>query len=313
MSESEDQRAQRASAASESEIALYVQDPSSKVIKALLENRSLSEEHILIIAHRKTLPSDVFDAIFRDKRWAESYPVRLALARNPKTPLFTALAICRFLRLFDLAELARNHLLPVLYRKKVEAIVIEKIPTLALGIKKTLAKVSSGEILLALIQDGYPEVVRQCLENPHLIEAHLYRVISRKTTMPATIRTIADHKNWTCRYHIKFALLRNEHTPLSRSVFFLPDIKTADLRELYRDPHLPSGIRPSLHRELLERGEDPRMFAISEEDPIYEIEENEMEELDREMRGFETQRGNGLRKTPGPEHEEKDALPEDPD
>ena len=287
MGERDDERTERAATAPDEEIRLYVHDPSARVIKALLGNRFLCEEHILIIANRKNLPSEVLESIFRDKRWTDSYPVRLALARNPKTPLFTALSIARFLRLFDLAELARNHHLPVLFRRKLEAIVIDKIPTLASGIKKTLAKVSAGEILLALIQDGYPDIVRQCLENPHLVEAHLYKVISRKTTTAGTIRTIADHRNWTCRYHIKYALLRNEHTPLARSVLFLPDMKTADLKDLYRDPHLPPGIRPSLHRELMERGEDPRAVPLPDEEPIYEIGEGDLEELDRELREYQ--------------------------
>ena len=243
-------------------------------------NANITEEHVVIIANRKNLPAEVLDLIFRDKRWTDSYPVRLALAKNPKTPLFSAISIARFLRLFDLAEIARNHFLPVVFRKKVEAIVIEKIPTLALGVKKTLAKIAAGEILLALIQDGYPEVVRLCLANPHLIEAHLYRVISRKTTTSGTIRTIAEQASWTSRYHIKFALLRNEHTPLVHAVTFLTGIKTADLKELYRDRQLPVSVRPHIHHELMERGEDPEMLQMATEDIIFEIEEEELSELE---------------------------------
>jgi len=282
MADGEEQRIALAANAAENEITLLVHDLSPRVIRALLENRNITEEHILIIANRKNLPAEVLDRIFRDRRWTESYPVRLALAKNPKTPLFTALSIARFLRLFDLADLARNHFLPVIYRKKLEAIVIEKIPTLAFGIKKTLAKVAAGEILLALIQDGYPEVVRLCLDNPHLVEAHLYRIISRKTTTPGTVRTIAEHGSWTSRYHIKFALLRNEHTPLVRSVQFLPALKLADLRELYRDRQLPPGVRPFIHRELLERGEDPSLLHAENEELVFEIDERELEEMERQ-------------------------------
>ncbi len=287
MLEPERNRMELAAAAPKEEVTLFVHDPSPKVVMALLGNRNITEEHILIIANRKNLPPEVLTEIFRDTRWSESYPVRLALAKNPKTPLFTALSIARFLRLFDLAGLARNHLIPVIYRRKLEAIVIAKIPTLALGVKKTLAKVAAGEILLSLIQDGYPDVVKICLDNPHLVEAHLFKVISRKTTTPGTIRTIAESKTWTFRYHIKFALIRNEHTPLARSVLFLPDLKLFDLKELYRDPQLPVGVKPHIHRELLERGEDPERLGRDEEEHIYEITEDELEDLEREIRGYE--------------------------
>ncbi len=288
MLESENKRTELAASAQEKELTLLVHDPSPKVIMAMLDNRNVTEEHILIIVNRKNLPPEVLNAIFRDKRWSESYPVRLALAKNPKTPLFTALSIARFLRLFDLAELARNHFIPVIYRRKLEALVIEKIPSLALGVKKTVARVAGGEILLALIKDGYPEVVKNCLENPRLVEAHLYKIISRKTTTPATIRTIAEDRNWSCRYHVKFALIRNAHTPLARSVLFLPDLKLLDLKELFRDPLLPQEVKPFIHRELVDRGEDPEHLGQDEAERIFEIEESDIADIERELQMYET-------------------------
>jgi len=297
MLDTEETRAARAASASDEEIALFVHDPSSKVVLALFENRNLTEDHVLIIANRKNLSPEVLNTLVKDTRWSDSYPVRFALAKNPKTPLFAALSIARFLRLFDLAALARNHLLPVIYRKKLEAIVIEKIPTLPLGVKKTLAKVAAGEILISLIKDGYPDVIKHCLENPHLVEAHLYKVISHKMTTPGTIRTIAESRNWTFRYHIKFALIRNEHTPLARSALFLPDIKTGDLKELYRDPHLPPGVRPFIHRELLERGEDPERLSGTDEEIIFVIDDKEIEDIETEMRTYDG--GDGRQKGAG--------------
>jgi hypothetical protein len=287
MTESEGKRLELAASAQEDVLTLLVHDPSPKVIMAILENRNVTEEHILIIANRKNIPSEVLSEIFRDKRWSGSYPVRLALAKNPKTPLFTALSIARFLRLLDLVVLARNHLIPVIYRRKLEAIVIEKIPSLALGVKKTMARMAGGEILLALIKDGYPEVVKNCLENPSLVEAHLYKIISHQTTRAGTIRTIAEDRNWSCRYHVKFALIRNEHTPLARSVLFLPDLKLLDLKALYRDPLLPTGVKPFIHRELVERGEDPERLGRDEGERIFKIEESDLEDIEREMRSYD--------------------------
>jgi hypothetical protein len=275
MEDSVASRLARASVADETEIALFLQDPAPQVINALLENPRLTEEHALALASRKNLQPELLEAIFRNRRWSESYPVKLALAKNPKTPLFTALSIARFLRLFDLADIARSHHLPVLYRKKLEAIVVEKIPALPLGVKKSLARIAAGDILLALLQDGYPEVVRTCLGNPHLVEANLYKVINRKMTTASTIRTISENRTWCCRYQIKFALIRNEHTPLSRTVVFLSDLKLYDLVELYRDPLLPDPVRPAVHRELLERGQDPDDLREPQEAHIYEIDDSD--------------------------------------
>ncbi len=268
MSDTLDERIEQASAAKEEEVALFVHDPSPRVVRALLANRRVGEQQILIIANRKNLPGDVLETIAKDKRWAESYPIRLALARNPKTPLFVALSISRYLRLFDLAELGRSHFLPLTFRHKIENIIREKIPTMPLGIKRTLAKISSGNVLLTLVQDRDAGVVKACLHNPHLVEAHLFKVITRHDSAPGTIRMISEHEKWSSRYTIRLALLRNTHAPLARCIRFLEDIKTLDLKDLYGDTSVPTGIKPYIHNELMVRGAD---VEKEEEERVYEI------------------------------------------
>ncbi|HSA77884.1 MAG TPA: hypothetical protein VLG72_03395, partial [Nitrospirota bacterium] len=235
---------------------------------------------VLIIANRKNVPANILEMIAKDKRWAESYPVRLALARNPKAPLSISLSIARYLRLFDLEEISRCHFIPLAFRRKVETIIIERIPTLPLGNKKTLAKKSAGNVLLKLLQDGDPDVVQLCLNNPHLVEGHLYKVISRVDTVAQTIRMIAMHPNWSSRPPIRFSLARNGHTPLSLSVRFLKSMKIMDLRELYADPSVAVTIKPFVYRELWERGQQPEKVG---EEQVYEIDEEEMEALDAEV------------------------------
>lgn len=284
MTESEAIREQQAVTASAEEISPLGHDPSPRVIKALLENRNISEEDVQIIASRKNLPGEILESIAKDRRWAKSYPIRLELARNPKTPLFAALSIVRYLRLMDQVQLTRNTSLPVIFRQKVEALIMEKVPTMAMGVKRSLAKISAGNVLLKLIQDGYPEVVRLCLGNPCLVEAHLYRIINRAATGPAAIRLIAEHANWSNRYYIRYALVRNRHTPLARSVIFLSGMKTEDLKELYIDPTLPPDIQPCVHRELRDRGEDTdKALCAADEEQVFEFGEEEAQDIEREM------------------------------
>lgn len=277
MTDSVELRIEQALSAREEEISRFLHDSSPKVVRALLGNKHLTEDDVLVMANRKNLPADILETIAKDKRWTEGYPVRLALAKNPKTPLTVSLSIARRLRLFDLAEISRNRFLPIVFRHKLEAIIAEKIPTMALGVKKSLAKIASGEVLLRLIQDGYPDVVKLCLGNPYLLEASLYKVISRRSTTPGTIRTIAEHANWSSRYMIKLALVRNAHTPLSLSVRFFKALKIMDLRELYADPSVPVTIKPFIHRELWERGEEPKQAG---EGQVYEIEEGDEGAID---------------------------------
>ncbi len=268
---------EQAASADKERILTLLHDPSPQVIGTLLANRNLTEEDVLVIVSRKNLPPEILADIAKDKRWSESYPVRRALAGNPKTPLSVSLSLTRFLRLFDLAEMARSPHIPLAFRHKIEAIVMERIPTMPLGLKKSLAKIAVGNILLKLLRDHDSEVVSLCLGNPRLIEGQLYKIISRKDTTSETIRLIAEHPNWSSRPLIRFALIRNESTSLPVVERFLLSMKIMDLRELYQDPSLPVSVKPLVHRELLRRGQDPWKHI---KEAVYEIDENDEDAIE---------------------------------
>ena len=272
MDVTEEERSLLAASTDEEGLAKFLHDPSPRVIRALLDNRKLREEDVLIIAKRKNVPPDVLDAIAKNGKWAESYPIRLALAKNPKTPLSVSLSIVRYLRLFDIAEMTRSHYIPLVFRHKVEAIVIERIPTMALGYKKSLAKMAVGNVLLKLLQDADVEVIALCLNNPRLQEGHLFKIINRRDTHAETIRQIAVHQTWSSRSLVRYSLVRNEYTPLTLAERFLRIMNMQELRELYVDPLLPVGVKPLVYRELLGRGVEPhdkldeQIFEIGEDD-----------------------------------------------
>jgi hypothetical protein len=71
---------------------------------------------------------------------------------------------------------------------------------------------------------------------------------------------------------VRLALIRNEHAPLSLSVRFLGTMKIMDLRDLYTDPSVPVTIKPFIHRELWDRGEQPDKVL---EEQVYEINEED--------------------------------------
>ena len=266
-------------AAGREDIGGYLHDPSPKVIRALLENRYLSEDDVEIIVKRKNLPPDILETIFRDKRWSESYPVRLALARNPRSPLSVSLSLARYLRLFDLEEITRSQSIPLVFRNKVEMIINERLPAMPLGNRKTLAKKAAGGVLLKLLMDHDAEVVSLCLNNPHMTEAHLFKVISRPDTRAGTILMIAKHPNWSSRPLIRYSLTRNEHTPLAHAARFITEMKLMDLRELHADPSLPGAVKPIIHREILRRGEEP---GAKREEIVYEVDEEDLADIEAE-------------------------------
>ncbi len=246
---------QLASTGSEEELRLLVHHPSPKVISRLLIIENLTEELAIIIANRKSLGAEVLEALYNDSRWKESYRVMLALCKNRKTPQKISLSIIKSLRVLDIADLTRNRQISINVRMRAEAAINEKILPMPLGIKKTLARKASSNVLMKLIEDGMRDVVSICLDSPNLTEGDIYKVVNMKRTPSHVIQQIAHHLKWSCRYQIQWALILNNYTPLSCVVNFLKKLKTVDLKELYAAPEVPSSTKPFIHRELLERDE----------------------------------------------------------
>ena len=244
---------QLASSASEEELKSLVYHPSSHVISRILLNSNLTESLALIIANRRNISAGVLEDLYIDRRWKESYRVLHALCRNPKTPQKISLSLIKILRILDLADLTRNQQVPVNVRMRAEAQINEKILSLPLGVKMTIARKASSNVLMRLIEDGMKEVVPICLDSPYLTEGDISKIVSKKKIATHVIRQIAVHPKWSCRYSIQWALILNNHTPLSCAVNFLKNIRTTDLKELYTMPVLPVSTKPFIYRELLER------------------------------------------------------------
>ena len=70
-------------------------DPSPRVIAALLDNPRLTEGVLAPVLNSASTPPAILELIADDRRWGVRYALRLALVRNPATPLQDRLAAAR--------------------------------------------------------------------------------------------------------------------------------------------------------------------------------------------------------------------------
>jgi hypothetical protein len=243
-----------ATAGNEEELRPLAYHPSPRVLLKVLSNKNVSEDVVLTIAGRRNVTPEILESVYNDIRWRESYRVMLALCRNAKTPQKISLSLLKSLRIFDQAELTRNQHVPINVRMRAEAAISEKMLSMPLGIKRSLARKASSNVIIRLMEDGMKEVVPLCLENPYMTEGVICRIINMKRIASHVIRQIADHPKWSSRYDVQWSLIRNNNAPLSRVVQFLKNIKTKDLRELYSAPEVPTSTKPFIFRELADRG-----------------------------------------------------------
>jgi hypothetical protein len=88
--------------------SLLAREPNKLILSNLLQNPRISDQEIVQFAKEKTLPEEILSLLSKRKEWMKKYPVRLALAQNPKTPLPLSLRLLRTFRDFDLRRIARS-------------------------------------------------------------------------------------------------------------------------------------------------------------------------------------------------------------
>ena len=91
------------------------------LIQAGLENPFLTEAHVLKVLGRETLPPRAVEMIASHPRWATRYYVRLALIRNPATPLQKALGFLPDITIADLRDICLDRRMPGDVRRAIES------------------------------------------------------------------------------------------------------------------------------------------------------------------------------------------------
>ena len=245
------------------------QQPS--VMSRAMFNENLTEQMAVFIAGSRRVSPEVLGALANDFRFKDSEKLKLAICKNPKAPRKITLALLKFIKIFDLADMSRDQQVDITVRQKIEQMFREKLPSLPSGVKTALARRASSNIVLSLMERGDKKVTGVCLDSPVLTEGHIYTLINRETTKGTVIKMIADHGKWSLRYLVKFALIRNYYTPMARVAKFIHAMKIADLKDLYADPKVPLSTRPFIYRELLDRGQNPEIpkeeiYTLAEDD-----------------------------------------------
>jgi hypothetical protein len=99
----------------------------AQVIAIVLDNPYMTEAQILRALARERLPISVIPAIVHHHKWSITYNIRLALVRNPMSPLATILSYLPELTVSDLRELAAPGIVPESLRKYLQAEVQRRL------------------------------------------------------------------------------------------------------------------------------------------------------------------------------------------
>ncbi len=95
-------------------------DKDPKVIQALLENPRLVEEDVLYLVSQPRTLAPVLETVARDPKWSARREVRIALLRNPRTPLAAALAFVSSLTAVEARGLMDDPKVPLAIRRMLQ-------------------------------------------------------------------------------------------------------------------------------------------------------------------------------------------------
>jgi len=206
------------------------QDPA--VLRNLLKNPQLSDRHLLVLLRRRDLDEELVKCIARHGLVKSTHKLKVALVSNISAPASMTLTLLPHLYLFELLNLCVLPGSTPDLRLAAERQIIQRLATIELGQKLTLARRGTGKILEALIQQGEPQVLTAALDNPHLKEVAILTFLPSGKTTAATISQIARHSRWSHRHSLRLAILKHRHTPPVWYTLWLLKLKKFELSNL---------------------------------------------------------------------------------
>src|SRR5205807_7772405 len=87
---------------------ILIRDANKMVATGVIHNPRISDQEIENIASMRQIADEVLRLIGMNRAWARSYPIIHNLARNPRTPLGTAIHILPRIRNRDLKSISLN-------------------------------------------------------------------------------------------------------------------------------------------------------------------------------------------------------------
>ncbi|HWW76218.1 MAG TPA: hypothetical protein VNZ44_12525 [Pyrinomonadaceae bacterium] len=88
--------------------AILIRDPNKVVAQAVINNPRITDQEVEGIAAMRTVSDEVLRIVGMNRAWARQYPIIHNLARNPRTPLPTAMNVLPRLQARDLKMLGQN-------------------------------------------------------------------------------------------------------------------------------------------------------------------------------------------------------------
>ena len=105
---------------------LLLRDNNKLVCMAAVTSPRITDGEIMTLANSRTVNSEVLRHIYGDREYLKIYAIKMALVKNPKVPLPTALKFLLTLQEKDIKEIARDRNVPQTIQAQAKAWIMKK-------------------------------------------------------------------------------------------------------------------------------------------------------------------------------------------
>jgi len=223
---------------------------SAEVLVALASDASLNEDLALTLLKRTDLPGGALERLSKNASVMKSRKIKLALVEHPKTPRHVSLPMVRHLFTFDLMRIALTPVVPADVKAVADQTLRNRIETIPLGERLTLAHRASGRVAAELLSDSESRVIHAALENSRLTEANLVKAVMASDASAVLVEAVCHHPKWSLRREVRMVLLRSQYTPLARALEFARCLPAALVKEILHGSRLPMNVKEHVLNSL---------------------------------------------------------------
>ncbi len=101
-----------------------------------------------------------------------------------------------------------------------------------------------------LIRDSNKVVAMSAVKSPKVTDSEAVSWSANRSLAPEIIRYIANRREWIKLYTVKFNLVMNPKTPMSKSMTLLAYLNRGDLAKVARSKGIPSALNKAAKRKL---------------------------------------------------------------
>ncbi len=155
----------------------------------------------------------------------------------------------------EYAELKDEAAPPLEEGKKLN--LTQRILKMSISNKIKLATLGNKEARTLLLRDPNKLVAVAVIRSPRITDGEILLVAGSRSAHEEVLRVVFSNREWTKKYPIKLALVKNPKVPLPIAMKFLGTLRESEVKDLARDKNVPSGIA-QMAKKALEKKNQPK-------------------------------------------------------